>query len=634
MSIVLPFLAGIFLFLILYNSEKGWRLATLDTAIGWGVLVAVITETLSLLKLITFSGVLSSWLLIDLILGFIFFKFRLETLSNLKPNFKGGHFYTTLIICVGFICLTVGLIAIVAPPNNWDSIDYHMPRVVHWIQNHSVEHYPTSYTPQLYSSPWSGFAIMHFQILTGGDRFANLVQWFSMLGSLIGVSLIAKQLGADLRGQVFSVVVCATIPVGILHATNTKDTYVVTFWLVCFVCYVLLAENVKTNWNQILKISASLGLALFSKGTAYIYGLPFFVWFVWMDFKRNRLKIFPHILGIATVVIFINYAHYIRNIDLFGSPNSTYPYKWSNEVYSIPILISSVIKNVSIHLVIPLNFVDNSVIDNAIYKFHELLGIDINDPRTALFNTDFTLLTIMPNFEDTAGNPIHFWLLMFALVICIWHRDFRRNKYITSYIVSVLGAFLLFCLLLKWQIWHSRLHLPIFVLSSPFIGIIFSKLPNKKIVNFLLIIIIEFSLFYVFFNEFRPIIGEKNIFNTSRTEQYLRPVITQKDDYIDAANFVKQRGCTNIGLSLPSMEYPWWVLLKNHNNRQVRIEHVNVQNLSNVKSRVYPFSNFIPCAIISVGSSPSEELTTKEGIYVRAWQSVNSSERIQVFIKQ
>ena len=163
---------------------------------------------------------------------------------------------------------------------------------------------------------------------------------------------------------------------------------------------------------------------------------------------------------------------------------------------------------------------------------------------------------------------------------------------------------------------------------------IFSKLPNKKIVNFLLIIIIEFSLFYVFFNEFRPIIGEKNIFNTSRTEQYLRPVITQKNDYIDAVNFVKQRDCTNIGLSLPSMEYPWWVLLKNHNNRQVRIEHVNVQNLSNVKSRVYPFSNFIPCAIISVGSSPSEELTTKEGIYVRAWQSVNSSERIQVFIKQ
>lgn len=83
------------------------------------------------------------------------------------------------------------------------------------------------------------------------------------------------------------------------------------------------------------------------------------------------------------------------------------------------------------------------------------------------------------------------------------------------------------------------------------------------------------------------------------------------------------------------MEYPWWVLLKNYNNnKQVRIEHVNVKNLSSIKSGVYPFSNFIPCAIISVGSSPSEELTTKEGNYVKAWQSVNSLQKIQVFIKQ
>lgn len=633
MFIILPFLAGIFLFLILYNPEKGWRLTTLDTAIGWGVLVAVITESLSLLKLITFSGVLSSWLLIDLILGFIFFRFRLKTLSYLNLNFKVERFCTILLIGVAFICVTLALIAILAPPNNWDSMDYHMPRVVHWIQNHSVEHYPTSYTPQLFSPPWSGFAIMHFQILSGGDRFANLVQWFSMVGSLIGVSLIAKQLGADLRGQVFSVVLCATIPVGILHATNTKDTYVVAFWLVCFVYYVLSTQNRKTNWSQILRVSASFGLAVFSKGTAYIYGLPFWLWFIWMDFKRKRFDIFKHIVAIITIVLFINHAHYIRNFNLFGSPTSTYPDKWTNEVYGIPVLISTIVKNVSLHLALPLDFISLNSIESIIYRFHELLGININDPRTTA-GTDFSLLRIVPNFEDTAGNPIHFWLLILALLICLSHRNFRSNKYLITYITTVLISFVLFCLMLKWQIWHSRLHLPIFVLCSPFIGIIFSILPNRKIINVLLVLIIEFSLFYVFFNEFRPIIGENNIFNTSRIEQQLRPVITQKENYINASNFVKERNCKIIGLSLSSMEYPWWVLLKNHNNQQVRIEHVNVKNLSGIKSRSYSFSNFMPCAIISVDSKPSEELTTKQGIYVKAWQSVNSLQRIQVFIKQ
>jgi hypothetical protein len=38
--------------------------------------------------------------------------------------------------------------------------------------------------------------MMHMHLLWGGDRFVNLVEFFSLLGSVIGVSLIAKMLGA------------------------------------------------------------------------------------------------------------------------------------------------------------------------------------------------------------------------------------------------------------------------------------------------------------------------------------------------------------------------------------------------------------------------------------------------------
>ncbi|MCL2930746.1 MAG: hypothetical protein MGG11_00090 [Trichodesmium sp. MAG_R03] len=110
---------------------------------------------------------------------------------------------------------TIGLIAMVAPPNNWDSMTYHMSRVVHWMQNQSVAHYPTYNLPQLFHPPFAEFTITHLQILSGGDIFANLVKWLSAL-SIIGVSLIAKQLGAKEQGQVFAVVFCATLPMGIL----------------------------------------------------------------------------------------------------------------------------------------------------------------------------------------------------------------------------------------------------------------------------------------------------------------------------------------------------------------------------------------------------------------------------------
>lgn len=114
------------------------------------------------------------------------------------------------------------LLLIVSPPNNWDSMTYHMSRVAHWIQNHSVAHYPTYNLPQLFHPPFNSFTIMHLQILSGRDTFANLVQWWAMIGSIIGTSLIAKQLGAKERGQILAAVFCATLPLGILK--EKKET--------------------------------------------------------------------------------------------------------------------------------------------------------------------------------------------------------------------------------------------------------------------------------------------------------------------------------------------------------------------------------------------------------------------------
>ena len=633
MFIILPILCGVLIFIIFYNFHRCWRVAILESAIVWGLLVAGITEVLSSIRFLNFSGIFAFWLWLDLILGFIVVrKVRLKKNSVNFQNIKIHPFLTLLLTCVAFITLAVGLIAVVAPSNNVDSLDYHLPRVVHWIQNRSVEHYPTSYTPQLYSAPWSGFAVMHLQILSGGDRFATLVQWFSMVGSLIGVSLIAKQLGGDLRSQVFSVVLCATIPVGILHASNAKDTYVVAFWLVCFVYYVVSTKNEKITGNHIFKMSASLGLAIFSKGTGYIYGLPFFIWFVLMDVQRDRRQVFKHILGSAAVIALINSGHYLRNVELFGAPTSTYPYKWSPDAYGIPIFISSIVKNASLHMAIPLDFINPDALEKAIHKLHEILGVGINDPRNT-FGTDFNLQVLIPTFEETAGNPIHFWLLLLAAVVCLSSRSLRRNKYIVSYLTTILFSFLLFCLLIKWQIWHSRLHLPLFVLISPFIGIVISNKYHKNIANVIMIILIQTSLVYVLLNDFRPLVGEQNIFTTNRIDQYLRPVRTEKDNYINAAKFVAKTECKNIGLSLSSMEYPWWILL-NESHQVSRIEHINVKNVSRLKDRFYPYNNFIPCAIISVGSAQSEEIYTAGNIYMRGWHSGASGQKIQVFVRR
>jgi 4-amino-4-deoxy-L-arabinose transferase-like glycosyltransferase len=183
---------------------------------------------------------------------------------------------------------------------------------------------------------------MHLQILSGGDRFANFVQWFSMVGSIIGVSLIAKELGASARGQVFSAVFCATIPMGILQGSSTQNDYVVGFWLVCLAYYVLLAVKVKNNQTSLLFIGASLGLAILTKSSAYFYACPFMVWFGLVKLKRLRWKVWKSFFVLSIICFLVNVNHYLRNFYLFGSIIDTpdnFAVEYKIEGVTIPILL-------------------------------------------------------------------------------------------------------------------------------------------------------------------------------------------------------------------------------------------------------------------------------------------------------
>lgn len=170
-------------------------------------MLTVITEFLSALKLLNFGGLVGLWLLADLGIGFFYWQLRQQRKEpvnekNEQESSQISTFLKVLLASLILIVIAVGVVAIVAPPNNWDSMNYHLARVMHWIQNRSVEAYPAHYLPQIYIMPWSAYAIAHFQILSNGDRFANLVQWLTMIGSIIGVSLIAQELGANIRGQI------------------------------------------------------------------------------------------------------------------------------------------------------------------------------------------------------------------------------------------------------------------------------------------------------------------------------------------------------------------------------------------------------------------------------------------------
>lgn len=642
MFIVLPLMAFGILFLTFHKRGNGWRNSVLLAANVWGLLLTLFTETLSAFKLLTFGGLLVLWGLTTLIAGLIYWRLRKQgkKVPPAEENRKIPTFLMLLLGGISFIVAAVGLIALLAPPNNWDSMTYHMARVVHWIQNRSVDHYPAHYLPQLYLMPWSEFAIAHFQILSGGDRFANLVQWFSMIGSIIGVSLIAKELGADLRGQVLAGVFCATIPMGILQGSSTQNDYVVSFWLVCLVYYVLLTVKKRINWRYALLIGTSLGLAILTKGTAYIYAFPFMVWLLLASIKQVYWKkLWKPFFIIAFLALFLNLGYYTRNLDLFGHPlgstqgfqntDATQELRLTNEAHSTGLLISNVVKNLALHADIVRSLglqhvltPTTGVTEKIIQILHTGMGVDINDSRTTYLG-NFHVPSLSTS-EDLAGNPIHFFLILLLIALLISWKIFRRYRYILIYLITIIGAFLLFCFILKWQPFHSRLHLPLFVLLAACVGVVLSQLPNRQVANAVAVMLILTSLQWVFYNENRPLIGEGNVFSQSRVQQYFsaRNRKDFKDDYLEVANFIRAKSCANVGLLLEdAWEYPFWVLLQQNNDQLVRFEHVNIKNVSNIKTKVHPYRDFIPCAIIHKykdnKSPPNRELLFKNIVYTR-----------------
>jgi hypothetical protein len=645
MLVGLLFTSLVLIFLVFHNPERDWRNSILSAAVTWGVLITFFTEILSLFQIITFSSVLILWLLTNITLGWTYYRLIKTGKRKFYPPQLPKITPVTVVLLAGvtFIVATISLIAIIAPPNNWDSLTYHMARVVHWIQNRNLAHYPTYYSAQLVHPPFAEFVILHLQILSGGDRFANLVQTFSMIGSIVGVSLIAKQLGADQRGQILAAVFCATLPMGILQASSTQNDYVVCFWVVCLAHYILLTLPYRNPpLNLTLAIGASCGLAVFTKSSGYMYAFPFMVWFFLWYVNQMRWKMWKPISIISVCFLSLNISHYLRNFTLYGNPISAaeYAIDYKPEIYSLPTWISNIIRNLSLHADIVRHLGLQGIIEPTTGKvaklitiIHVFLGVDVNDPRITHPINSYTGVPGLSFDENVAGNPLHLLLIFLSIGIFIYYKKFRNNRVAMVYILCLISSFLLICLMLKLQPYNSRHHLTIFVLFSAFVGLVFSQIGNRHIMTVLGVILLATSIQFVFINQIRPIAAEKNIFNSTRNELYFaqRPQLIKP--YFDAADFMKTTSCNDIGLSLGSekvpdgnyWEYPFWVLLNENKNRINRFKHIlNPENFYALRAEIYPYKDFKPCAIIAVRRDkepPVAMINFENTNYLQKWSS-------------
>lgn len=635
---------------ILLAQYYSWRRAILSAATIWGIVVVISTEVLSIFRQFSFFPLVITWIIFNLlILGRIFFT--ADKKQNRIPNFsvhwlakvQKQQFLAGSIFAIVTIIIIIGIIALAAPPNTWDSMTYHMSRVVHWIQNRSIAFYPTYNLPQLFHPPFAEYVIAHLQILSGTDRYANLVQWLTLIGSAIAVSSIALELNANARGQVFAAVFAVTIPMGILQASSTQNDYAVSFWVLCLAYYVLLSIKYGTKKTSYFFIGASLGLAILTKSSGYLYAFAFMVWYSLAQFKKWGWRGWQPIFIPSAIALVLNLNHYLRNYSLFQSFISApdnFASAYKIEIISIPTFISNVLRNLALHTDIIRNlklenfiYPTTGIVNKALLLIHDFLGVDMYDPRTTA--NSYRGVPGISFDENVAGNPLHLVFIVIAIFFFLLFKSFKKDRLIKIYILASSTGFIFVCLLLKIQIYQSRHHLALFLLLSSIVGIALARIPIQQIANLLVILLIVTSLPWVFQNKFRPIVAEQNIFNTPRMTQYFinRPHL--EPSYTEAARTVNNLGCEKVGLSLGRgitvgneyWEYPLWTLLKAQ-NPQIELQHIQPENVSNSLSNRYPHKNFMPCAIIAIRQNPElsvKQINFKNRIYRETWakQPVN-----------
>ncbi|MCX6607729.1 MAG: glycosyltransferase family 39 protein [Acidobacteria bacterium] len=594
----------------------GWCHGAAVATVATGVLTTFFVETLSFVGLLGSISLVVCWL--TAFVGAIAILFKTGGLAELDYNpfrdlreSSGGAF---IVVC-GVILLLVGITAVVAPPMTVDAMVYHMPKVFFWLQNGSVQLFPTGSFQQLLA-PGAEYQILQWHLLVGSDVFSNLPQWLGMALSAACVALICKELGGGVSAQVIAALFVLTIPEGILQASGAKNDYVMTGWILAAVYFTLRFRREPDLFGAVLG-GASIGLAVLTKGTAYPFLPALGVAGLWVGYKavKSGLAARPSVVRDAMVliaaVIALNAPQLARNYSVFQTlwgraeiePGS--PCQLTNKRFGLGVVWSNAVRGLALHSSTASPAWNAAILAKAT-GLVELVGEKINDPATTWCGTNFELPPSRRN-EIFAGNTFH--LLSLALVVplglllpSVW----RRFPLGLGYAALLTLAFALFCGLLQWQPWHTRFHVAYFAAAAPFVGLILAEVLPSFVALAACSFWILYAGPYILLNETRPLLGADSIFGRERNDVAFNDRSYHTFPFRKAAEVALQGNCSRIGLVniADGYDYPMMTTLR-QSRPDVLIKYM--KPMAETVRFERDSTKWTPCAVICIGCGNKPE---------------------------
>ena len=611
-------------FIAIFLSTAVWLPATMgkkdvliSSVLIFSFFIVLVTEVLSALQLITFGGLLAAWGSIALItIAYLYYKktMAIAFLASLKQRI--AYFYASLngferffFYAVLVMLALVFVQGIIYPPNNWDSMTYHMARIPNWISHRSLEPYPTHIVRQIYQPPFAEYAIMNIDLLNGNDVLSASIQFIFWLFSLAAIAAIAKALGLNRNYQLAAIFLGATVPEVILQASSTQNDIVAGFFMLSAYYFSIRAIN-NTGFKYYLFLGLSVGLSLLTKGTGYIYLAPILLFFGAMLiirlFQTKNFKSMGYALAAVIIALGLNAPRLARNYkvshNIWGADDKEMR-GYSNESMSPALFISAAAKNIGLQTGV---FGTNRVAvfaDSVVYKFDALLNVNTNDPKTNYNRAVYSTPINVANHEDYAPNLLHLLLIFTScIIICVYYFKKQRNAGICVLFVILLLQCVLFCGYLKWQPWNTRLQVPLFMLAIPLVcyAISINKRFRKVVYFAVFPLLLIYGITISLRNESRPFIskGSNPLFNT-RYQNYFADIPDHYPEYNAIVKAVQHAGYQNIGLLTggDTYEYPLFVNCYSTTLNPVSIQVTNY-------TQTLPAGDKIDCIISTTVNTP------------------------------
>jgi hypothetical protein len=467
-----------------------------------------------------------------------------------RPSARAAPFVAALAL-VALAGLAYELFLVVAtPPNNWDSMHYHLARVAAWHAQRNLGYFPTHNAIENVYPPNAELLVLWTVTFLGRDLLAALPQLLASLATAASVFVIARRLGYERRASAFSALLFPTLTIVALESVTTQNDLVEASFVAAAVALALGSTRVETALAGL-----ALGLAAGTKFT-FLYALPVLVVIGLLMVPRRRLA--ELCAAAAAGFVLLGSYGYVQNIVETGRPQGK-----AHEVSTLPpeITFGGTVSSIArtTYRLVDLSGFDppaalTSHLAGLAKRTFNALHIPPNPPAsTTKGSFEFTYETNTAASEDSSAlGPLGFLLLVplslgFLVAWALRRTDRAHGALALAFPLYVVAL----ALGTRWNLYVDRFLVTPAALTLPLAPAVLRRAPVRAAVVVVAAATMALALAH-------DLSKPRGVWNLSRADAQairwpeLRPVLQTVQARVPA------RARLGIDLRPLDWEYPWW----------------------------------------------------------------------------